>query len=282
MNFLDWINQGIDQVGATSSPTLDAWGLKIFLSLLVISLVWFGAQQALASAGGTGGFAMNEFIAWVVYSSFAYMMIAYYNSPMPGIGYSFHNLVLQTSSGLAHMVSGDSISDMLRLVSATQAKLGGPGIIASLMSGSLSVVYFLMQLSLTAYSVVVTGVVAYGAVGCAVVGLLGPIFIPFIIIDKLSWLFWGWLKAFIGFALYKVVATAVLSILAHLYTLYYQSLGSLSISNILQLWPVIFLLVFVNVYIMLRIPHITQSILSGSTGHGGGAGMLALAARIGI
>ena len=39
--------------------------------------------------------------------------------------------------------------------------------------------------------------------------ILGPLFIPFLLVDKLSFLFWGWLRAFIGFSFYKVVAAAV-------------------------------------------------------------------------
>ena len=58
----------------------------------------------------------------------------------------------------------------------------------------------------------------------AVAGLIGPSFIPFLLVDKLSFLFWGWLRAFIGFSFYKVVAAAVLSVLGHLYQLYYMSL----------------------------------------------------------
>ena len=37
-----------------------------------------------------------------------------------------------------------------------------------------------------------------------IIGLLGPIFIPFLVFDKLDWLFWGWLRAYLGFSFYKV------------------------------------------------------------------------------
>ena len=77
-----------------------------------------------------------------------------------------------------------------------------------------------MQILLAIYTATITAIVAYGAVAAAVVGLLGPLFIPFLLVDKLSFLFWGWLRAFIGFSFYKVVAAAVLSILGHLYQLY--------------------------------------------------------------
>ena len=41
-------------------------------------------------------------------------------------------------------------------------------------------------------------VIAYGYVAAAVCVLIGPIFIPWFIVPKMDWLFWGWLKASIG------------------------------------------------------------------------------------
>ena len=51
-------------------------------------------------------------------------------------------------------------------------------------------------------------VIAYGYVASAVCVLIGPIFIPWFIVPKMDWLFWGWFKAFIGFSFYQVVASA--------------------------------------------------------------------------
>lgn len=48
----------------------------------------------------------------------------------------------------------------------------------------------------------------------AVCVLVGPIFIPFFIMPKMDWLFWGWLKAFIGFSFYQVIASAFIFIFA--------------------------------------------------------------------
>ena len=55
-------------------------------------------------------------------------------------------------------------------------------------------------------------VVAFGLIASAVCGLLGPIFVPFFIVPKLEWLFWGWLKAFIQYSFVPVVAIAFLMI----------------------------------------------------------------------
>ena len=54
--------------------------------------------------------------------------------------------------------------------------------------------------------------IAFGLIASAVCALLGPIFVPFFIVPKLDWLFWGWLKAFIQYSFIPVVAIAFLMI----------------------------------------------------------------------
>lgn len=124
-------------------------------------------------------------------------------------------------------------------------------------------------------------VVAYGAIASSVIGLLGPIFIPFLVFDKLDFLFWGWLRAFIGFCFYKVLAAAVLSILGHLLSAYYTELVAFSDpGNMVQQLPLLILLVLVNIYILFKVPAMTQTLFSGHTsGHDAGLGVALMAIR---
>ena len=57
-----------------------------------------------------------------------------------------------------------------------------------------------------------SAVIAFGLIASAVCALLGPIFVPFFIVPKLDWLFWGWLKSFIQYSFIPVVAIAFLMI----------------------------------------------------------------------
>ena len=58
--------------------------------------------------------------------------------------------------------------------------------------------------------------IAFGYVAAAIAVLLGPIFIPFFIVPHMEWLFWGWLKAFVQYAFYPVVANAYLFVFGNL------------------------------------------------------------------
>jgi type IV secretory pathway VirB6-like protein len=143
-------------------------------------------------------------------------------------------------------------------------------------------VYFVVQFLLAMLAAIISAILAYGAIAATIIGLLGPIFIPFLVVDKLDWLFWGWLKAYLGFSFYRVVAAATMNVLSHVLTNYYIQLGQ-SVSDpslMVQTLPLLVLLVLVNVYILFKIPTMTHSLFTGGTGgHGGGLGLAMMAIR---
>ena len=96
------------------------------------------------------------------------------------------------------------------------------------MSPSLTEPYTLLctytvQVILRILTALIGVIIAYGAIGATIIGLLGPVFIPWMVFDKTEFLFWGWLKAFVGFEFYKVVAAATLSVMSHLLITYLTS-----------------------------------------------------------
>jgi type IV secretory pathway VirB6-like protein len=153
-----------------------------------------------------------------------------------------------------------------------------------MMNPYFAIVYVVIQVMIAALSAIVSAIIAYGAIGSAVIGLLGPVFIPFLVFQKLEFLFWGWLRAFIGFCFYKVLAAAVFSILGHLLAQYYtQLIGFSDPGNMVKELPLLILLVLVNIYVLFKIPTMTQSLFSGHTGGGSsglGVAMMALRAMI--
>ena len=164
----------------------------------------------------------------------------------------------------------------------TASSKTGPSILNSMMNPYYAIVYFAVQFLLAMLAAIVSAILAYGAIAATIIGLLGPIFIPFLVVDKLDWLFWGWLKAYLGFSFYKVVAAATMNVLSHVLTNYYIQLGQ-SVSDpslMVQTLPLLVLLVLVNIYILFKIPTMTHSLFTGGTGgHGGGLGVAMMAIR---
>ena len=280
MGILNWITQGCDSLTATAAPSIDALGLHICIALATIMLVWFGVQESLASAQGGPGFNMAKFMNFFMLITFAYVMVRFYDSTIPGVGYSLRGFINGGAQYLVTIIGNQSLTNILSILDQAQAT-SGPGVVKALMNPYYAIVYVLIQVILAFFSAVVSVIVAYGAIATAVVGLVGPVFIPFLVFDKLEFLFWGWLRAFIGFCFYKVLAAAVLSIMGTLLAHYYTDIVAFSDPGLMvKQLPLLIILVTVNIYILFKIPALTMSIFSGSTGgHDGGMGIATAAVR---
>jgi type IV secretory pathway VirB6-like protein len=224
---------------------------------------------------------MGRFLNLFMLLTFAYVMVNYYDSSIPGLGFSIKGFIDGGTINLVNLIGSDGSNTMLSEINAASSKTG-PGMLNTLMSPYYAIVYFAVQFLLALLAAIVSAIVAYGAIAATIIGLLGPIFIPFLVFDKLDWLFWGWLKAYLGFSFYKVVAAATMNVLSHVLTNYYIQLGQ-SVSDpslIVQALPLLVLLVLVNIYILFKIPTMTHSLFTGSTGgHGGGLGVAIMAIR---
>jgi hypothetical protein len=281
MSLFQFIAQACQSLAATVAPSITAMGIHIVLALATIVMVWFGVQEALASAHGEAGFSMGRFLNLFMLLTFAYAMVNYYDSSIPGLGFSLKGFIDGGTINLVNLIGSDGSNTMLNEINAASSKTG-PGLLNTMMSPYYAIVYFVVQFLLALLAAIVSAIVAYGAIAATIIGLLGPIFIPFLVFDKLDWLFWGWLKAYLGFSFYKVVAAATLNVLSHVLTNYYLQLGQ-SLSDpslIVQTLPLLVLLVLVNIYILFKIPTMTHTLFTGGTGgHGGGLGIAMMAIR---
>ncbi len=267
------IAQGCQSLAATAAPSITAIGLHIVIALATMMLVWFGVQESLASAQGGAGFSIGKFIRLFMVRTCAYAMGSYYDSAIPGLGFSIKGFIDGGTANLVNVIGADGSTTMLNQIHEASSKTG-PSMMTGIMSPYYSIVYFAVQFLMAILAAVVSAIIAYGAIASTIIGLLGPLFIPFLVFDKLDWLFWGWLKAYLGFSFYKVVAAAAMNVLSHVLTSYYLQLGQ-SVSDpalIVQTLPLLILLVLVNVYILFKIPAVTQSLFSGNTS-GGGSGL---------
>jgi hypothetical protein len=281
MSLFQYIAQACQTLAATVAPSITAMGVHIVLALATIMMVWFGVQEALASAHGGQGFSMGRFLNLFMLLTFAYVMVNYYDSSIPGLGFSIKGFIDGGTINLVNLIGSDGSNTMLNEIHQASSKTG-PSILNTVMNPYYAIVYFTVQFLLAMLAAIVSAIVAYGAIAATIIGVLGPIFIPFLVVDKLDWLFWGWLKAYLGFSFYKVVAAATMNVLSHVLTNYYIQLGQ-SVSDpstIVQTLPLLVLLVLVNIYILFKIPTMTHSLFTGGTGgHGGGLGVAVMAIR---
>src|ERR1700757_1044009 len=162
MDFLILIKNGCDNLTATVSPSIDSLGLRMVIALATIMLVWFGVQEALASAQGGPGFSLPKFISFFMLITFAYCFVKFYDSSIPGIGYSFQGFIRGGTNNLVEVIGTDMITNMLAVIKSSLSQ-SGPGI-AMMTAPYLLLTYFFAQLMLAILSALISVIVAYGAV----------------------------------------------------------------------------------------------------------------------
>jgi len=275
MDIFLWITQACNSLTSTMAPSIDAMGVHICIALATVMLVWFGVQEALASAQGGPGFSMGKFLNFFMLITFAYVMVKFYDSSIPGIGYSLKGFINGGAQQLVDLIGTDSANSILSTLQQAETSQG-PGMMSTVMNPYNAIILALIQVLLAGLSALISVIIAYGAVASAIVGLLGPIFIPFLVFEKLEFLFWGWLRAFLAFSFYKVVAAATLSVLSQLLAHYYAMMsGFTDPATMVEKLLVLILLVIVNGFILLKIPAMTATIFSGHVGgHDAGTGIV--------
>ena len=273
MDFLILIKNGCDNVTATVAPSIDSLGLHMVLYLATIMLVWFGVQEALASSQGGPGFNIARFISFFVLITFAYSFVKFYDGSIPGIGYSLKGFISGGTSSLVDYIGTDSTQEVQTALRTATSKMGT--LSPSFTEPYTLICTFTVQVVLSILSGLIGVIIAYGAIGATIIGLLGPVFIPWMVFDKTDFLFWGWLKAFLGFEFYKVVAAATMSVMSHLLITYLTS-GAINGNDpqrLAALMPGLLIMCLVAGYILLKIPTMTATLFSGHTGgHGSGMG----------
>jgi hypothetical protein len=218
---------------------------------------------------------MAKFLNLFLLLTFAYCFVRFYDSSIPGIGYSLKGFISGGTSSLVDYIGNDSTQEVQDTIHTALGKVGN--LSPSLTEPYTLVCTFTVQIVLSILTALISVILAYGAIGATVVGILGPVFIPWMAFGKTDFLFWGWLKAFLGFEFYKVVAAATMSVMSHLLIQYLTS-GAMNIDdpkNLIYLMPSLLMLCFVAGFVLLKIPTMTASLFSGHTGgHGIGMGGL--------
>jgi hypothetical protein len=262
-NPFTFLGQAISQLLSTKTAALEAAGLNIFRGLAVILIVWFGVKAALSASHGHGGFSFPKFADLLLVISFGLGMLTYYSTPLPGIGYSFSDLITQETLQLSGQIESDQTQQIADAIVQAEGQLGSP---PGVFSFHETLTFLVIAIALAATQATAFAVIAYGYVASAVCVLVGPIFIPFFIVPKMDWLFWGWLKAFIGFSFYQVIASAFIFIFAKVLLGLMAVIGPITLSNAATIMPALIVTLFVCIYGLIKIPELAASILGGRSG----------------
>ena len=271
MDYLQFIFQAINNLLTQNLGFFDAMGQNLFRSFATILVVWYGIKSALSSSSGKHFLHFDNFASLLLTISFGFGMVNYYSAPIPGVGTSFHNIITDESQFLANKINQTELQTVEERIADFEIRMDSPGI-ADVLG---TVIYVVIIILLAAAQAIGIVVIAFGFIATAVCVLVGPIFIPFFIVPKLEWLFWGWLRCFIQYAFYQVIAAAVVYVIANLILgiMDLQPKGTISTVQLLEAFPVLFITFLASIYSLLKIPALTNHIFSGTAG-GSSAGIV--------
>src|ERR1700728_22864 len=262
-DFLQFIFQAINNLLTQNLGFFDGMGRNLFRSFATILVVWYGVKSALSAASGRH-FHFDNFASLLLTISFGFAMVNYYNTPIPGIGSSFHNLVTNEAQFLSSAIDQAQLQTVIAGVADFESRMDSPGW-GDFLGTAIYVVITILLASAQAIALVV---IAYGFIATAVCVLVGPIFVPFFIVPKMEWLFWGWFRCFLQYAFYQVIAAAVVFVIGSLIVgaLRLPPEGTLSTVQLFAWFPVLVITFLASIYVLLKVPALTNHIFSGTAG----------------
>src|SRR6266852_5372664 len=255
------IQQAITSLLTTSEPAFLHFGYSLFVSFATILIVWQGIGMMLSQE--SLGDHLFEFAKLLLFISFGYALIAFYASPIPGIGVSFSHLITDQAHEFANILDARSLEltfDHLDDLWQHFIQPDAWSILANLL-------YWLLLIFVTIAKVLSLAVVAFGLIASAVCTLVGPIFVPFFIVPKLDWLFWSWFKAFVQYSFIPVIAFAFLMVFEQFVFRYVTTLPPGITEDQYMVYGLqAFVVVGVFTVGILPVPSLTNSIFSGKSG----------------
>jgi hypothetical protein len=182
------------------------------------------------------------------------------------MGISFYHLIVDQGLNLSNQLNHSLVQEVWDRLNGIYFGMEMPAL--SIVLNVMEVIrYTVVILCLIAAQAAIFAVISFGYVATAIAVLLGPIFIPFFIVPQMEWLFWGWLKAFIQYAFYPVVANAYLFVFGNLLIHFVDAHPApYDGATILILFFPLVLLLLAFTYGILKIPSLVNSLFTGRSG----------------
>lgn len=215
----EW-QQAIDQMMGVGSVQIAAAAMNLWAALAAVMVVWYGTQMALAGRGVD----LAGFVEFVFSLVMPWAMLQFYEASVPGLGLTTTQVMTGMGGWVQRFLIDDAgtafresiavfLGQLWESLTAPQERsfweaLTEPLEGAIRIVSALPVVIIVGVAMLVAYGLGAAQVV-WGYFGLSLALLLGPIFIPWLMVPQLSWLFWGWFKTVLQYSFYGAVAAAV-------------------------------------------------------------------------
>jgi len=261
--------------------------------IAVILIVWTGLRVAFS-----GTFQAWELIRFIFLVGLPLFMIDFYDTSIPGLGLTFPEVITEQGDAIRNLFGADVIARGMQAVMALAqdhmqivgAEADSFSIWRAIRTGGKQVTHLALMtailgsfvLGMIVVMALALAQIIFAKVAIAVLVTLGPIFIPFMIVPKMDFLFWGWFKALIQYSLYSAIGAVMISLWTRIILGFARGLSAqdftvLSLTTAAGVWLVpVAAVIVVAIVSILKIGDIAGMIVgAGSDGAGfiGGAFM---------
>lgn len=270
-NLLASLRNTIFDVLTQNGTPFQQLGQNIFRTLAIVMIVIAGTRIAFSdhhSLHRLRTLAGLILLVWI--------MITLYSTPSPLLGgYSFSEVIPRTAFGMADLVGTTTQQQMLAKLNDITNGIQDMGEFSMLHARDF-VIYLLITLLIAVLELAMFIVVGFGYLALGAVLIIGPILVPFILVPKLDFLFWSWLKALIKYSFYPVIGNIILLGISQIMlsvlntTLLSQGFTAGRITVSMTQIPILAVVFLAGIYSIFKIPSLVGDIFSGAANAGSG------------
>jgi hypothetical protein len=211
VSLLTFVTQALDGLVAPTSNIFLGSALPVLNKLALFALVLGALTWTWGYLTGDHIFSGEHFWRVLIRYLVAYNLLCYYNSPMPLVGYNFHQLFTEESRWMAAQID---ISVLDRFLQQMQQIWGGmekPHV----WDLPATLIYFWIGIDMAILECALFIITAFSFWAIGVGLILGPFFIVSYLFRGTAHYFWAWVNYMLKYSLYKVVASAVVAIFSN-------------------------------------------------------------------
>ena len=295
-DFKSFLDIALESLTASAGAEIFTLGNALLGALALIVVVLSGLKIAFG-----GGLQPWEIVKVIIGIWIPWVMLQFYTTNIPGMAHDFPHMIVAGGNWINLLLVDDSVNSVQRELTALfgelaknqEAAVDSGDILDVLTTGFQAtmtaitgfVLVIFMALMMLILSAVVYAQVVWAQIALAILIILGPIFIPFLVFDPLSFLFWGWFRAMITYSLYAVIAGAVLRVFSAVGIAFITSMGSadLNVNSFMEvgMWMLAVVPFFVaGILASLKCGELASMLVTG--GGAGGSGLMGMASTAGM
>ena len=295
-NFKSFLDIALESLTAAAGGEIFTLGNQMFAGLALVVVVLSGLKIAFG-----GGLQPWELMRVVIGIWIPWVMLQFYTTDLPRMGVTFPHMIVAGGNWLNDLLVDDSVlsvqielTNLFKELSDERDSAVGSGSLWKLLRTSFQtmlteitgfVVVLFMALMMLLLAAVTYAQVIWAQIALAILIIVGPIFIPFLVFEPLSFLFWGWFRAMITYSLYAVIAGAVLRVFSAVGIAFITSMGQADMSFIslmdVGLWMLAVVPFFVaGILASLKIGELASMLVTG--GGAGGSGLMGMVSTAGM